>query len=80
MQVLKIQKNHLDGLNLSIFKPYYDINRVEIVNVDEQKLELSLPAYTIGKDAIHYTKDIRKMKHDFKIVVLLIEMIKRRGI
>lgn len=67
----------LDGLNLSIFKHYYDVNRVEIVHVDEQKLELSLPAYTIEKDIIHYTKDIRKMKHDFKIVVLLIEMIKK---
>ena len=65
----------LDGLNLSEFKPFYDINRVEIVYVDEQKLKLNLPAYTIDKKTIHYTDDIRKLKHDFKIVVLLIEMI-----
>lgn len=70
----------LDGLNLSEFKPFYDVNRIEIVYVDEQKLKLNLPAYSIDKKTIHYTDDIRKIKHDLKIVVILIEMIKKRGI
>lgn len=72
-----LKNMNLDGLNLPKFKPYYDVNRVEIVHIDEQEQRLDLPAYTIDKKEIHYTKDIRKMKHNFKIVILLIEMIKK---
>lgn len=67
----------LDDLNLSIFKPFYYINRLEIVNIDEQGQNLELAAYTISERAVYSTNDIRKMKHNFKMVVLLIEMIRK---
>ncbi len=68
---------NIDDLNLSMFKSFYNINRTEVVRIDEQKQKLELPAYAIGDKAIHYTDDIRKMKHDFKIAILLIEMTKK---
>lgn len=67
----------LDNMNLSIFKPFYYINRLEIVNIDEQGQNLELPACTIDDGDVYSTSDIRKMRHNFKLVVLLIEMIKR---
>jgi len=71
----------LDELNLSKFKPYYDINKVEIIYTgDEQEQKLNLPAYTIDKGTVHYTNDIRTMKHNLKIAVLFIEMIKKGDI
>ncbi len=75
-----LKNMNLDELNLPEFEPYFEINRMEIVNIDEQDQSLDLPAYTINKKTIHYTKDIRKMKHNFKIVILLIEMIKKSDI
>jgi SAM-dependent methyltransferase len=73
----------LDGLNVGIFKPYYDVIRTEVLEIDENKagLGLTLPAFvasTPGDTKIHYNEDIRKMKgYDFHGAIILTEMVKK---
>lgn len=81
----KLRNTNLDDLDLSLFKEFYDIKRVEIINIDQNGYglgsSLSLPAFTFDKktNTVHYTNDIRnKTEHD--IVVVLMEMIKKANI
>lgn len=67
----------LEDINLSLFEPFYYINKVEIVNIDEQEQNLELPAYAIEKGTVYSTEDIRTVKHGFKLVILLIEMVRK---
>jgi SAM-dependent methyltransferase len=73
----------LDALNLGIFKPYYDVIRTEVLEIDENKagLGLTLPAFAASKPGdtkIHYNEDVRKMEgYDFHGAIVLIEMVKK---
>lgn len=73
-----------DILNLSKFKDFYKVDKVEMVHIDEQKekrkLKLNLPAYAIDNNVIRYSDDIKKIKNDMKLAILLIEVIKIREI
>jgi SAM-dependent methyltransferase len=70
-----------DDLGIGMFMPYYNINRIEIVNIDENKagLGLTLPAFApnTGRN-IHYNEDVRKMSgYNFQGVIMLIDMIRK---
>jgi SAM-dependent methyltransferase len=69
----------LDDLHISGFKPYFNVGKVEVLEIDENKsgLGLTLPAFTISDNVVHYNDDVRKMKnYDFKGVIVLIELVR----
>lgn len=71
----------LKDMHLSQFDSYYEINRREIVLIDEKEQNLELPAYNLGKNVIHYNRDIRNTKNikNFNIAILFLEMTKKRS-